>query len=213
MSDFFRYNKHHHAFFKKYGEPITFAKGDYVVSSSADHPWVYFLNEGLVKIAFQHNDGAKQILGFFVPGLVFAQTGSFLGDRTERLVYQASQTVSALRLPRQQFLHQIRNNKLMNIEYLSTLSRNQVYLVERIGFVGEKTVHDKLIAWLKFMVRFYGESSQEGVQIPIPLTQEDIASFLCITRESANNALRPLLRSGDVIHRKKILIIPNLDRL
>src|SRR5260370_34284423 len=59
----------------------------------------------------------------------------------------------------------------------------------------------------------YGETSPDGVRIPIRLTQETVANMLGASRENVSRALARLTRQGEVRRKGGVLLIPRLDEL
>ncbi len=59
----------------------------------------------------------------------------------------------------------------------------------------------------------YGETSPDGVRIPIRLTQETVANMLGASRENVSRALARLTRQGEVRRKGGVLLIPRLEEL
>lgn len=213
MADHFRYSLVHEKYFTQFGERLIYNKGQYVVWSAEPSNWVYFLKEGLVQTSFSFSDGSERILGYFLPGMAFAQSGSFYAEQGFEIEFVAMKPCTVYRLANTKFLRQVKLDPAFNEDYIHLLQRNQIFLVERLRYQGEKTVRSKLIAWLLFMARYYGEITEKEVVIDIPLSQEDIANFLLVSRESVNAVFRALLASGVILHKKRLITIPDINQL
>lgn len=216
MSMFFESMENHRAFFTKHGQKVTYKKGQYYIMPSDDSPWVFFLVEGLVKISFTFSDGNDRLIGFFLPGMTFAQSGSFFQDEGGGLEYCSVGTSTAYRLPWQVFLDQLEKDRAFSQDYVRALLRNQIYLVERIVYQGEKGIYPRTVRWLLFMAKFYGHSTDENKDtctIAVPLTQETAANFMHVTRESASFAFRKLTSQKLISVKKKLITIPSLSAL
>lgn len=213
MSEFFKHLKHHESFFKKHGELVTFKKGQYLVMASEPSKWVYFLIDGCVLVSFTFDDGVDRLIGYFLPGMTFAQSGSFFNDDGGGLEYCACQTSKVLRVDRKDFLRQLSSDRDFNNDYVDSILRNQIFLIERIVYQGEKGIHNKCIRWLLFMAKYYGVTSGKSVTLIVPVTQETAANFMHATRESASAALGKLKKAGLVTSNKKFITITDIDKL
>lgn len=212
---FFKPLNSHRTFFMTHGQKVSYKKGQYYVVPSDDSPWVYFLTDGLVKISFAFRDGTDRLIGYFMPGMTFAQSGSFFNDEGGGLEYCSVASSTAYRLPREVFLKQLAKDAAFNEDYVQGLLRNQIYLVDRIVYQGEKGIYARTIRWILFMAKFYGRpnSKKDSCTISIPLTQETAANFMHITRESASTTFGKLTNKGLITVNKKLITIPSIQAL
>lgn len=208
MAPLFKYSQIHHDFFNEFGEECRYKKGYILVDSSSKASYVYFLKKGIIKATFSSANGDERVLGFFFPGTTFAQSGSFFDNPTSGIVYELVETSDLLRVKSEIFFHQLRANNEFSMDYLQTVLRNNLFLIERVIYQGEKDIKSKFIKWLLFMAKFYGiEGENSSIVIPIPMTQDTIASFMHTSRESINKTILTLKQQNYIsIDRKKITI-------
>lgn len=213
MSEFFTFGKVNEAYFKAKGEKIQYKKGFPLVWDKEKVPWVFFLTDGLVRVSLQSTSGPEILIGYFLPGMTFAQSGSSFDIVTKGITYETSTPSTIYRIPIDEFFKDIESNHELTQELLVSAFRNQILLVERIGYQGEKGIKAKFIKWLLFMAKYYGNTNGKEVEIYIPLTQETIGQFVNATRESINKTMSDLAKSGLIqTHKKKITIL-DLDKL
>jgi CRP-like cAMP-binding protein len=214
MSQFFHYAKVHEAYFLKHGQKVTFTKGHQIVRPDEPNPWVYFLIEGLVKISFGLDDGTERILGYFIPGMVFAKSGSFYKLHDGGLEYTATSNIITYRISQEEFQQQLRANTDFAMDYINRLSLNQIYQIDRIVYQGEKGISTKCIKWILFMSKYYGEPiAKNQCRIYVPLTQDIAANFLHATRESVSSIMRKLTKKGLITSKNKYLTIMDYEGL
>lgn len=210
---FFAYAHAHADYFKKHGQKVTYRRGQFLVNMADDSPWVFFLEEGTVKVLFSLSDGSERLIGYFVPGLTFAQSGSFYADSGGSVEYVAVNSVVAWRLPRDTFLEALKNSTPVTADYTDMLLRNQIFLIERIVYQGEQSTRRKLLRWLLFMAKYYSDGGKDRRDITIPLTQNDIANFLHVTRVSVSTALRVLSQQDLVATSRNCLTIKSITAI
>lgn len=213
MSNFFEYPKKLSEFFIKNGELVTYEKNQRLVWEKDESDWVFFLSEGFVKASFSLPDGTQRIIGFFVPGHIFAQSGSFFNKQDGKITYSAETNVSTYRIKHTLFLKEIQRDLELTNEYLTMTLRNQVFLIDRVVYQGEKNINNKCIRWLIFMSKYYGTEKNQTIEIIVPITQEVIANFLGSTRESANACLGNLVKKNIISISKKHIIILDSAKL
>lgn len=213
MSSFFSYSQKCSDFFTENGEKITYEKGQHLVWKNDESDWVFFLAKGLVRASFTFSDDTSRIIGYFVPGAIFAQSGSFTNERDGMLSYTAEGPAVVLRMRYQKFLTQLKNDPVLTGEYLNMTLRNQLLLIDRIVYQGEKGLHAKTVRWLLFMAKYYGEVEGNTCNITVPLTQATVANFLHATRESVNVELRELEKKNYIELSTKQISITNMSGL
>lgn len=213
MSSFFKYLKHHETYFAKHGQKVTYKKGHYIVLPTEQNNYVYFLVEGYVGVSFTFADGVDRLIGYFIPGMTFAQSGSFFNDDGGGLEYYATSKTTVYRLRKEDFFKTVETNALFNKDYIELILRNQIFLIDRIIYQGEKGIHAKCIRWLLFMIKYYGQKKGAACTLMVPTTQETVANFLHITRESASAALAELKKKGLITVDKKYITITNCNKL
>lgn len=208
MSDFFRYSKPFEYFFLEHGERVKYEKTQHLVWSKDDCDWIFFLEKGLVEVSFSLPDDTHRILGYFVPGAVFAKSGSFINNPDGALSYKANTDVTVLRMKYKKFRSHLSKHPALMEEYMNMTLRNQIFLIDRVVYQGEKGLYLKCARWLLFMAKYYGKKNGRGVDIYVPIKQETAADFLHTTRESTNVVLRRLEKEGFIkLATKKISIV------
>lgn len=192
---------------------MLYKKGYCLVRPEDENPWIYFLQSGLVKVSFAFNTGEERLVGYFIPGQTFAQSGSFYADEGGGLEYVAAEDTIVYRISKEAFFSQLKTDPNFNADYIQILLKNQIFLIDRIVYQGESTVDRKMLRWLIFMSKYYCDHTEKGCRISVPLTHDDIANFLHITRESAGKALNKLAKRKLVTLDKKHIVIPAINKL
>lgn len=213
MSEFFTYSELFENCFFEHGELVEYKKGQHIVWHKDKSEWVFFSQEGLVRVSFILPDDTSRIIGYFTPGMVFAQSGSFWGKNDGMLSYIAEIPTKAYRMKRKTFLKCLQENPAGMQEYLNMTLRNQIFLIDRVVYQGEKGLLAKCVRWLLFMAKYYGKTKRNKCDLIVPLTQETVANFLGTTRESINVTLRGLESDGYIKLATKKITIKDLKGL
>ncbi len=210
---FFGYSKSHEEYFVKNGQKVVYGYKRYIVTSTDNDQWVYFLKKGLVRVSYTLLDGKERLIGYFVPGVTFAKSGTFFDSPDGTLEYTTGEESVLYRLPRDKFLSELKNNEELSSDYMNMVLRNQIFLIDRVVYQGENGIHRKLLRWLLFMAKYYGNINNGSAEIIFFLSQEEIANFLHVTRVSVNNTLSFYTKKGVITTKDRKIYIPNLDRI
>lgn len=213
MSEFFSYSKKFEDFFKENGSLVKYDKGTHLVWNNDNSEWVFFLVDGFVEASFNLKDETHRIIGYFPPGAVFAQSGSFSNNREGLISYTAKTSAKVYRLKNKKFLSSLKESVDLMSEYIPIMLKSHIFLVERVVYTAEKDLYHKCIRWLLFMKKFYGKKVGKNYEIQIPLTQETIANFLSTTRESINLTLNQIEKENIIELKTKKVIIKDIKKL
>lgn len=214
-TDFHHFASAHQALFKKHGNRVIYKKSQLLVGHGESSPWMFFLETGRVKLVFASHDGEERILGFFFPGMTFAQSGAFYSLPHMDLEYEAyAGDCVVWRIKREEFFAACKKDKAIYDDWYVTIHKNQDMLIERILYLGEREPRRRIIGWLLGMTRYYSNAQPDGsVRFAVPMTQDAIASFVHLGRESVNKVLGEL-KSGKIISVKNHYItVRNLEKL
>lgn len=200
------------AFFIENGQKMEYEKKQTFVRADDPQPWVYFLSEGIVEATFYFDGGDAKILGYFIPNSVFSQNKLFY-ETDGDLTYTTVEKTVIYRIHRDVFLEQIETNTTFIKEYLRNTLIFRIYTTDLVTYLGENKIHNRCIRWLLLMAKYYGEPTPEGTRIAVPLTQDTIANFLHISRESVSKTLRHFIRSNHISITKKRITITDINQL
>lgn len=202
----------HREFFRQNGQEVQFKKHQYFADPQDVHPWVYYLEEGIIKLSFDMS-GDERIIGYFVPNMMFAQSRVFYEPDSGNIQYSSVTKARAIRVRRELYLKEIESNQLLRNEYIQCILHNQTYLIDRLVFHGENNVEKKFLRWVLFMLKFYGIQTNDAHYIGIPLTQETISHFLHVSRETINKVMAHYVKTGLISVDKKHIYANNVPEI
>jgi len=214
MSDFHSYAHAQYAYFQKHSRRTVYKKGQLLVRREEQSPWMFFIESGYVKMMFTNETGEERVLGFGLPGMAIAQSGSFYTLPHFELEYAAHTDCIVWRIPRDDFIAAMRADSILFGEWHERILQNHNMLVERVLYLGERNPKARVLAWLLGMARYYSVVQRDGsILVEIPMTQDIIASFTGLSRESTNRVFAELRAANLVRIQRHHLIIPRLDSL
>jgi CRP/FNR family transcriptional regulator len=164
---------------------------------------VFNVTEGIVRLCKSLPDGRRQIVGFALPGDFL---GLALMDRYG-VAAEAVTEVTACRFARSAFrayvdarphllrrLHEFAGHEL-------SLAQDQMLLL------GRRTAEEKVAAFLLNLRTRYGRIGTTSINVPLPMSRQDIADYLGLSIETVSRTLTKLARE------KALLVVPDGVRL
>jgi CRP/FNR family cyclic AMP-dependent transcriptional regulator len=157
----------------------------------------YVIRHGAVKVHVELEDGRDVIVAILGPGEIVGEMS--IVDRETRSGSVVTLEDSVLFwIDREELQGCLRTMPRLALNLTEILSRRLRIANERIKALATLDVYGRIAHHLLVLAQEYGEAVDEGVQIPIRLTQGDLASLVGASRVRANQALVLLKRKGAI---------------
>lgn len=186
----------------------TYKKGETVFLEGMEASTLYLINEGKIKIFKYTKDGKEQILHIL-------SEGDFFGELNLLKKGEYSFNAEALSITK---LCTLTNDRMKNI----ILERPEIGL-KILEVAGERLskletlaqnlatndVEVRIANLLLDIKNEYGRYTQEGVEVKIPITREDMSNYTGVARETISRKLKKFEDEGIIklIGNKKIVIL------
>jgi len=184
-----------------------------VLSRPDEEPMgVFYIYSGYVKAYDIDTTGEYQSIGIWGPGDIFPLYWA-LDENGPRLFYEAISPLEFSVLARSKFKRQTENNMPLLKATLAAVLKSFRYSQERIQNLELRTAKERIAFRLLFLAQHFGHKSKNVVEIAVPVTYQDMAESLSLTRETVNRTMRQLLTEGVVKRTNHHLTIQNIDYL
>ncbi|HVL96577.1 MAG TPA: Crp/Fnr family transcriptional regulator [Solirubrobacteraceae bacterium] len=189
-----------------------FPQGTALVHEHEASDRVLIVLEGRVKIASTSEDGRERVLAFRGPGEVVGELSAI--DRKPRSAgVVAVDPVRALVLPAGDFRAFLERSPKATLHLLEKfVARLREADRKRVEFGVTDTI-GRVAARLVELAERYGKRAPEGIRIDLPITQEELASWVGSSREGVNKALHTLRGLGWVDVERRSFTVLDLDAL
>jgi CRP-like cAMP-binding protein len=152
---------------------------------------VMLLLRGRVKIANTSEDGRERVLAFRGPGEALGELSAIDGRPRSASVI-AVDPIEALVVPSADFRAFLERSPRVTLFLLQRLiGRLREADRKRVEFGATDTI-GRVAARLIELSERYGMATDEGIRIDLPITQEELASWVGSSREGVNKALNTL---------------------
>jgi CRP-like cAMP-binding protein len=169
----------------------SFPQGTALFHEKQGSDRVMLVLEGRVKIATSSEDGKERVLAFRGQGEALGELSAIDGRPPSASVI-AVDPVQALVLPAADFRAFLEHNpRVMFFLMQRLIGRLREADRKRVEFGTTDTI-GRVAARLLELSERYGKRTPEGVRIDLPITQEELASWVGSSREGVNKALNTL---------------------
>lgn len=199
-------------FFRLHGVKRTYRKGDFVIRPGEAPPGVFYIYQGLVKAYDITKYNEENLLIIRKQDEVFPLIWAITG-REHNIIYQALAPTVTWQISRKAFLELVKGHPDALTPLLDmTLEMYRLH-GERILTLEYRTVRERIISFLLTMGQRFGNPTDGGILIEVPLRHQDIASSVNATRETTSRELSALERKGLLENKQSFTLLKDVEAL
>lgn len=197
----------------QHGTKLTYKKGEFIVRPGEKPSAVFFIEEGLVKAYDITKYGEENLLIIRREHEIFPIIRPITGQGPS-VIYEALSPVTVHRIDQQFYLEQVsKKPELLTPLFDMVIEMYQIHS-ERIINLEYRTARERLVSFLLTMAKRFGEKqSDETVKITVPLRQQDIASSINTSRETASRELSRLEQKGLVKTHQSYITLLDMKKM
>jgi len=192
--------------FRRHGVKQSYRKGEYIIRPGETPSGVFYIYEGLVKAYDITKYGEENLLIVRKSHEIFPLIWAMTGEERS-VIYQTLAPTTVHKISRECFEEEI----LKHTETMAPLLDMTIEMYrlhsERILNLEYRSVRERIASFLLTMAKRFGQVTDEGIVIDVPLRHQDIASSVNASRETASRELATLERQGLIINRQSCIII------
>ncbi len=177
------------------GTRLNYQKGEYIIRPGESPSGVFYIERGLVKAFNISKYGEENLLIIRKKNEIFPLIWTTTGQE-RNIIYQALSPTTAWRISKIDYVNFLQNNKDALPPILDITIEMYRRHSERILNLQYRSVRERLISFLLTTAERFGEKQNGGVLINVPLRQQDVASSINSSRETASRELSYLERKG-----------------
>lgn len=185
-----------------------YEKGQLIVCQDTSPNSCYYIKKGFVKTYVITSEGNEKPLSFEGRNDVFPIDTVFGHSEEAKYFYEAYTDCDIYQIPREDYVQFVREHpRTFNRLFHYLISRTLDYH-EHISSLEQAKAVDKLICALNMLVKRFGKQvAKSRSHMTLPLTQQDLANFLGLTRETTGTQLKVLEREGILQYRRQKYVI------
>jgi CRP-like cAMP-binding protein len=198
--------------FARRGQRRSYRRGAIIFRETDPSDSVVVLLSGRVKALCHTAGGAEVLLAVRGPGALLGELSAVDGGRRSATV-QTLEPVTALSLPLPDFEAYLQANGRVAYLLMRTLAgRWRDADRKRIEFGAHDTT-GRVAARLVELAERFGRPTEEGIQIALPLSQDELAGWIGASREAVSKALGVLRGNGWIRTSRLSVLVRDLDAL
>jgi CRP-like cAMP-binding protein len=173
---------------------------------------VYVVLTGFVKLSRLSDDGRETILGIRGPGDVLGEQSAIDGKPRSATALTLD-PVTALVMPGSDFLAFLREEPHVALVVLRTLSHRLREADHRRVELSVQDTVARVAARITELAERFGNQTADGVEIHLPISQEELAAWTGRSRDSVVKALQTMRGLGWIETGRRRIIALQLDEL
>lgn len=198
--------------FFKNKKPLRYRRGEIIIRAGDAPPGIFYLKSGYVRVYSFSKGGEELTLIIFKPGDIFPVSWAI--NETPSGYFAESMTAADLwRVPKDQFLEFIKDRPKILLELNRRILVRFLGLMRRMEYLVFGNAHSKVASILLICAERFGKKRAGGIEIDVPLTHNDIANLVGMTRETVSIEMKKLENRDFVTYWGKHLIVKNLRAL
>lgn len=191
--------------------PRILHRGDHLFRTAEHFHNIYMVRSGAIKTYVVLQSGEEQVIGFHTPGDIVALDAIDAG----RYVCNAMvlDTSCVCPLPYEQLVHLSTRSPEIHSRLIHKMSRRIVDHESLLLVLGQKTAEQRMAAFLLHHSRKQQQLGLSAIDINLPMSRADIASYLALAVETVSRVLTRLQDAGVVSVQRSRVRILDLDKL
>lgn len=190
------------------GEPLAGRQGQRL-AHYRETAWFVF--RGAAALYTLTSRGGRKILFFLGPGSLLNQDVTGGGGQ---VLAEAASRVTLICMERRELAERVRTSPALAEALFAHYERRLWRLSHQLKNAADAWfVERKLAAKLLKLSADFGRESEGGVEISFPLSIQQMADYIGVSRETASRACKRLAEMGLIRYEKKRFLIPDRARL
>lgn len=183
-------------------------KGELILIQGETPDCVYVVKKGVVKTYNLTAQGEEKPIGFDIQNDIFPLAWSF-GQANRAAYYHEAFTKCELYcVPREDYKAYITKNMptLLSV-FEKFMGKYSLYQL-RVNALEQSKAAAKILNTLHFLCLSFGvDVKKDVIKIQVPFTQQDLANFMGLTRETTGIELKKLQRRGVLTYKRQNYIV------
>lgn len=192
---------------------VHFSKEETIISGLDEPDGIFLIKSGFVKAYSVSRAGHSNLLLIHEAGEIIPLPWALDGAHTTGLYYEAMSDVTVLRTSKDNLRNAMGTNTWLSQEILKQTVDVITIYTKRIQTLEFRTARGRIIAELLILAGRFGDKHGNTVVINAPITHQDIADSINMTRETASRALELLFEEGLVGQKDHLFTILDLPKL
>jgi len=195
------------------GKVMHFVRDETIINGLDEPEGVFLIKKGFVKAYSVSQAGEGNLLLIHEAGEFIPLPWALDGAHTTGLFYEAMSDVIALRASKDKLRDAMGKNAWLSQEIMKQAVNIITVYTQRIQTLEFRSARGRVIAEILYLAERFGDKHGNQVIINAPITHQDIADSINMTRETASRALEQLFDEGLMGQEDHLLIVLDFPKL
>lgn len=199
------------------GYPVhSYNKGEVILQQYERCDVVYIVKSGIVKTYNLTANGEEKSIALSLNDEIFPTNNVFFSRQRTEYFYEALTSCSLYTVPSQDFARHLRDDQAILFQFTRQLAQQAVDYQMHINALEQSKATQKVLYTLFFLAHRFGKGiGLDSIKIQVPFTQQDMANYMGLARETTAIELKKLERMGVIAygHRNYTIQITELRQL
>ncbi|MEU8503608.1 Crp/Fnr family transcriptional regulator [Streptomyces brevispora] len=188
------------------GRELSFAHRSPLLQQYEPSSHVLLILHGWTKVTAAAENGYEALLALRGPGDIVGESAALTG-RPRSATVTALAPVRAVAIVHDRFREFVAHSPTVSLKLLGlTSDRTRAADQRRLEFAS-MSVRERFAVLLLDLVRSHGRRTDEGIEIAVPLSKQELAGAVGASREMVQRLLKDLRARGIVITGRRALVI------
>ncbi|EOR24675.1 cAMP-binding protein, partial [Niallia nealsonii AAU1] len=166
-----------------------FKKGEMIIEEGEISTSLFIIHSGKVKLSKLTVQGKEQIVHLLTDGDFFGESNLFHDDIVMNLSCHALEDTKICLLKKTDFDQIMANNPDISFKLLKTITKRLSHTEDLARTLATKDPEVRIADMLLEFCEKFGSENQNTVLIKLPITREEISSYVGLTRETISRKL------------------------
>lgn len=188
-------------------ELVRLKRGQVLLNPDEQISHIYFLEKGYVKQYVISEDGEEITIHIFRNPSYFPMMLAIAGV-SNKYFFEALGSVEARKAPLEQTMEFVKNNPEALFDLTKRFAGGINGLAIRLENLVSERSYKRVVSFFLYLANTFGENRRGKVEIKLPLTHKEIASWVNLTRETTSRQIEKLINK-QLLTRSKLFFIVN----
>lgn len=178
-----------------------YQKGEALIIEEQASDTLYIIKSGHVKLLKMTPQGKEQILHILTTGDFFGELNIFNSDELSNFSAYALKDTDICMLTKDDMEQLIRNNPDISLKLLKTITKRLAHTENLAQSLATKDPEIRIAYMILELGHKYGKPDGSYIKINLPLSREEMANYVGVTRETISRKFGKFEQLG-IIHSK-----------
>jgi len=190
---------------------LPLQRGDRLFRTGATLQSLFVAREGSFKTSSLAESGDQQVIGFHLPGELMGLDA--LGDGRHRCDAEALETAQVCEVPIEQLQTVAAQVPGLQLQLMRVMGRSMGRDQDHLEMLGRRQASDRVLLFLHGLAERYRALGHDPGTLHLPMSREDIASYLGLVIETVSRSFGKLQDDGLIAVRGRRVQVLAPDRM